>query len=81
MNAFTSSTLTLSMQTGCGPISHGEAQKFAAYLVDQLPATDSQDQHVVLNLIHGLRELPKHEAAFGDLYQMPGCTPGWESDP
>lgn len=81
MNAFTTSTLTLSMQTGCGPLTEPEAQKFAAYLSDQLPATDPQDQHVVLRLIHGLREVPKHEAAFGDLYQMPGALPGWEKDP
>lgn len=80
MNAFTASTLTLSMQTGCGPITHDEAHKFAAYLGDQLPRTEPQDQHVVLNLIHGLRELPKHEAAFGDLYRMPGAEPGWVRD-
>jgi hypothetical protein len=81
LNDFTASTLTLSMATGCGPLSDAEAAKFAAYLSDQLPATDPQDQHVVLHLIDGLRELPKHEAAFGDLYQMPGALPGWEKDP
>lgn len=81
MNAFTADTLRLSMQTGCGPISKPEAEKFAAYLSDQLPRTVPADQHVVLNLIHGLRELPKHEAAFGDLYRMPNARPGWERDP
>jgi hypothetical protein len=81
LNAFTASTLNLSMQTGCGPLSDTEAAKFAAYLTDQLPATDPQDQHVVLHLIHGLREVPKHEAAFGDLYRMPGALPGWIPDP
>lgn len=81
MNAFTASTLTLSMATGSGPITHTEAEKFAAYLSDQLPHTDPTDQHVVLNLIHGLRELPKPEAAFGDLYQMPGAQPGWVPNP
>jgi len=81
VNAFTTGTLNLAMQTGCGPISKPEADKFAAYLGDQLPHTDPADQHVVLNLIHGLRELPKHEAAFGDLYRMPGALPGWMPDP
>jgi hypothetical protein len=81
MNSFTASTLTLSMQTGCGPLSDTEAAKFAAYLSDQLPATDPQDQHVVLRLIHGLRALPKPEAAFGDLYRPLGYRPGWEKDP
>lgn len=81
MNTFTTGTLNLSMQTGCGPLSEMEARKFAAYLGDQLPHTDPQDQHVVLHLIRGLRELPKHEAAFGDLYQMPGALPGWVPDP
>ena len=81
MNAFTASTLTLSMATGCGPLTEPEAQKFAAYLSDQLPATDPQDQHVVMRLIDGLRALPKHEAAFGDLYRMPGALPGWVPDP
>lgn len=81
MNAFSSSTLTLSMQTGSGPLSHMEAQKFAAYLSDELPKTEPQDQHVVLHLIHGLRELPKPEAAFGDLYRPLGYQPGWVPDP
>lgn len=80
MNAFTAATLTLSMQTGCGPITKPEADKFAAYLSDQLPLMQPQDQHVVLRLIHGLRDLPKHEAAFGDLYSMPGARPGWEPE-
>lgn len=81
MNAFTPAVLTLSMQTGCGPLSHAEAQKFAAYLSDELPHTPDTDQHVVLNLIHGLRELPKPETAFDDLYQPLGYTPGWVKDP
>jgi len=81
MNVFTASTLTLSMETGSGPLSDMEARKFAAYLSDQLPATDSQDQHVVMRLIRGLRELPKPEAAFGDLYRPLGYTPGWTPDP
>lgn len=78
MNTFTAATLNLSMQTGCGPITKPEADKFAAYLSDQLPLMQPQDQHIVLNLIHGLRDLPKHEAAFGDLYSMPGAKAGWE---
>lgn len=81
MNSFTASTLNLSMATGSGPITHDEAQKFAAYLSDQLPATEPQDQHVVLHLIRGLRALPKPEAAFGDLYRPLGYRPGWEKDP
>jgi hypothetical protein len=45
-----------------------------------LPKTQPCDQHVILDLIRGLREMPKHEAAFGDLYQMPGVLPGWVPD-
>ena len=81
MNTFTAATLTLSMQTGCGPITKPEAEKFAAYLSDQLPATEPQDQRVVLHLIDGLRALLKPEAAFGDLYRPLGYRPGWEKDP
>jgi hypothetical protein len=81
MNSFTPSTLNLSMATGSGPLTEPEARKFAAYLSDKLPATDPQDQHVVLHLIDGLRALPKPEAAFGDLYRPLGYTPGWVPDP
>lgn len=81
MNTFSASTLNLSMETGSGPLSDAEVEKFAAHLSDQLPKTQPCDQHVVLDLIHGLRELPKHEAAFGDLYRMPGALPGWVPDP
>ena len=80
MNTFSESTLTLSMQTGSGPLTKPEADKFAAYLSDELPRTPDTDQHVVLNLIHGLRELPKPEAAFGDLYRPLGYRAGWEPD-
>lgn len=81
MNTFTPATLTLSMESGSGPLSEIEARKFAAYLSDQLPATDAQEQPVVLRLIHGLRALPKPEAAFGDLYRPLGYVPGWVADP
>jgi hypothetical protein len=81
MNTFSPATLTLSMQTGSGPLSHMEAAKFAAYLSDELPKTQPVDQHVILNLIHGLRELPKPEAAFGDIYRPLGYQPGWVADP
>lgn len=80
MNTFSESTLTLSMQTGSGPLSQDEAAKFAAYLSDELPKTQPCDQRVILNLIHGLRELPKPEAALGDLYRPPGYVPGWTPD-
>lgn len=81
MNTFTPSTLTLSMETGCGPLSDAEAQKFAALLTHQLACVQPQDQRVILGLIKGLRELPKHEAAFGDIYKPLGYVPGWEPDP
>lgn len=77
MNVFTTSTLN----HGLGPLSPGIAEQMAAYLTDQLPKTQPCDQRVVLNLIHGLRELPKPEAAFGDLYRPLGYSPGWAPDP
>jgi hypothetical protein len=80
MNTFSESTLTLSMQTGSGPLTKPEADKFAAYLSDELPKRQPCDQRVVLSLIHGLRELPRPEAAFGDIYRPLGYAPGWEPD-
>lgn len=77
MNVFTESTLS----HGLGPLSPEIAEQMAAYLTDQLPKTQPCDQHVILNLIHGLREVPKPESAFGDLYRPRGYRPGWEKDP
>ena len=77
MNTFTASTL----DHGLGPLTPQIAEQMAAYLTDQLPRIQDIDQHVVLNLIHGLRELPKPEAAFGDLYQPLDYLPGWVPDP
>ena len=77
MNVFTASTLN----HGLGPLSPEIAEQMAAYLIDQLPKTQPCDQRVILNLIHGLRELPKPEAAFGDLYLPLGYPPGWAPDP
>ena len=81
MNVFSPATLALSMEIGCGPISDVEARKFAAYLSDQLPHTEPNAQRVILKLIEGLRELPKPEAAFSDLYRPAGYSPGWEPSP
>lgn len=73
MNVFTASTLN----HGLGPLTPEIADQMAAYLSDQLPRTQPQDQHVILDLIHGLRELPKPETAFGDLYTPTDYEPGW----